>query len=64
MDSDWTPSEENPGYNSKTIQHGACTIIILRPALSTEEAKKREREVCTSLEHSLRPYFRRKEVKA
>ena len=34
MDSDWIPSEENPGYNSKTIQHGSCTIIILRPALS------------------------------
>ena len=55
MDSDWTPSEENPGYNSKTIQHGSCTIIILRPALSPEESKKREREVCASLEHSLRP---------
>lgn len=64
MDSDWIHSEENPGYNSKTIQHGSCTIIILRPALSPEESKKREREVCASLEHSLRPYFKRKEVKA
>lgn len=62
MDDNWTTSTECPGYRSKTIQYGSCTIVVYRPILDQEETRKRERQVCTALEHSLKNYFKRKEA--
>ena len=35
----------NPGYRTKTIKYGNCTIEINRPILTDEERLKREEEV-------------------
>ena len=35
----------NPGYRTKTIKVGNCTIEINRPILTDEERLKREEEV-------------------
>lgn len=56
----WTPSEGRPGYTSKTIQHGACTIVIHRPILTEPEREKRERRVRETLEHEMTKYITRK----
>ena len=39
----------NPGYRTKTIQFGNCTIEINRPILTDEERQKREEAVRDAL---------------
>lgn len=39
----------NPGYRTKTIKVGNCTIEINRPILTAEEMARREEEVRTAL---------------
>ena len=48
-------------WTNKAIQHGNITIVVHRPVLSKEETAKRERQVVTALESSLRAYVERKE---
>ena len=55
----WTPSQANPGYMEKTIQHGAATITILRPVLNDAEVASRTRNARTALESAMREYIRR-----
>lgn len=62
--SEWTTSESNPGYRTKTVQYGNCTIIIERPILSPAEQAKREAHVKATTERALRDYFMRKEATA
>ena len=38
---EWAESPDHPGYRVKVIQHGACTIQILRPELDAGEQAKR-----------------------
>ncbi len=45
----WAASPEHPGYRCKTIQRGACTIVVHRPMLTDKERIKRERVVETVL---------------
>lgn len=59
--SDWKASETKPGYRTKTIQYGSCTIIINRPILEAEEQKRREQQVRKGVERGLRDYLIRKE---
>lgn len=61
---EWAESPEHPGYRVKTIQHGACTIQILRPILDEKEQAKREAHAKTVAERVLRDYYIRKERKA
>lgn len=51
--SDWT-TDARPGYRTKTIRSGNCTIIIHRPLLTKEETAKRERQVVDAMEGMLR----------
>lgn len=51
--SDWT-TDIRPGYRSKTIRSGNCTIVIHRPLLTKEETAKRERQVVDAMEGMLR----------
>ena len=60
----WVVSEEDPGYLTKTLQHGNCTIIINRPILDPAEQKKREQQLCRDLERGLQDYYARKGRKA
>lgn len=62
--SEWTVSETNPGYRTKTVQYGNCTIIIERPILTPAEQAKREAQVKATLERALRDHINRKEKKA
>lgn len=39
----------NPGYRTKTIKVGNCTVEINRPILTDEERLKREEEVKNAL---------------
>lgn len=39
----------NPGYRTKTIKVGNCTIEINRPILTADEQAKREETVRTAL---------------
>lgn len=39
----------NPGYRTKTIKVGNCTVEINRPILTAEEMAKREAEVRQAL---------------
>lgn len=59
----WAISPEHPGYRVKTIQHGTCTIRILRPELSEKERIKRETHVKAVAERVLSDYYNRKERK-
>lgn len=59
--SNWT-TDARPGYRSKTIKSGNCTIIIHRPVLTKEETAERERQVLSALEGSMRNYVLRKEI--
>ena len=61
--SEWKPSETKPGYRTKTLQHGGCTIVINRPILTPEEQKKREDQVIRNVELALRNYCKSKESK-
>lgn len=64
MSSDWTPATDRPGYRSKTIKRGPCTVVIYRPELNQDEAARRERHARETLERTLRDYLRRKEQRA
>lgn len=57
--SEWTSTL--PGYRTKTIKHGSCTIIVHRPILTEQEQAKRERQIQDSLSRGLSDYMRRKE---
>ena len=61
---EWNVSETRPGYRTKTLKYGNCTIIINRPILEPEERKKREQQVCKGVELGLRDYILRKEIKS
>ncbi len=58
--SEWTTSESSPGYRTKTVQYGNCTIIIERPILTEAEQAKREAQVKSTLERALRDYIKKK----
>lgn len=58
--SEWNVSEDNPGYRTKTIKHGSCTIIIQRPILTPAEQAKQEAQVKATMERALRDYVFRK----
>lgn len=58
---EWTISADNPGYRTKTLRHGNCTIIIERPILLKDEQEKREAQVKATVERGLRDYLIRKE---
>ena len=59
MSDNWT-TDVRPGYRTKTIQHGNCTIIVHRPILSDEERARREREVINAMETVMRGYVPKK----
>lgn len=59
---EWAEAPENPGYRVKVIQHGNCTIRILRPILDKTERTKRENYVKAVAESTLRDYYKRKEL--
>jgi len=40
--STWARTPERPGYRTKTIKRGNCTIVIHRPDLDEKERAKRE----------------------
>ena len=56
--SDWT-TDARPGYRTKTIRSGNCTIVIHRPLLTKEETAKRERQVLDAMEGMLREKVRK-----
>lgn len=56
--SDWK-TDARPGYRTKTIRSGNCTIIIHRPLLTKEETAKRERQVVDAMEGMLRERMRK-----
>lgn len=58
---EWVDSPEHPGYKTKVIKHGNCTIHILRPELDKAERAKREARVKTVAETTLANYYKRKE---
>lgn len=59
--SEWATAESSPGYRTKTIQYGSCTIIVERPILTETEQTKREAQVKATVERALRDYITRKE---
>ena len=48
MTSEWA-TDVNPGYRTKTIKVGNCTIEINRPILTADEQAKREETVRQAL---------------
>ena len=58
---EWASSPDHPGYRVKIIQHGACTIQILRPELDENEQTKREAHLKAVAERTLLNYYKRKE---
>lgn len=62
----WTASAARPGYVTKVVQAGACTLVLHRPELSKEERARREKYTREALEPIMRDYYRtqkRKEQK-
>ena len=59
MSDNWTTGIR-PGYRTKTIQCGSCTVTVHRPILSDEERDWREREVIGALESVMRSQMRKK----
>lgn len=55
--STWTPSPDRPGYRTKVITHGNCTIEVLRPDLTADEAAKREKHAKSVMESALKNYI-------
>lgn len=47
-------------YNTKTLQHGACTIHVHRPILTEAERTKREQAAKDTLGRVLAGYKRKK----
>ena len=60
--SEWVETPENPGYLVKVIQHGDCTIQILRPILDKTERTKREEYIKAVAGTTLANYYKRKEA--
>lgn len=58
---EWVSSPDHPGYKTKVIKHGNCTIHILRPELDQTERAKRESHVKAVAEKTLLHYYKRKE---
>ena len=58
---EWVASPDHPGYRMKVIQHGSCTIQILRPELDEKEQAKREAHLKSVAERTLANYYKRKE---
>lgn len=58
---EWVDSPEHPGYKTKVIKHGNCTIEIFRPDLDPRERAKREAYVKAVAESTLLNYYKRKE---
>lgn len=58
----WADSPEHPGYKTKVIRHGNCTIHILRPELDKAERAKRENHAKAVAEKTLANYYKRKEM--
>lgn len=56
----WTTSQARPGYIEKTIQHGAATIVIFRPAVEQAEQARREDRARTALESAMKDYLYRR----
>ena len=56
----WTPSPDHPGYRVKFITYGNCTIEVLRPDLTADEAAKREKHVKNVMESALKNYIYKK----
>ena len=46
---EWTTGVR-PGYRTKTLRHGNCTIIVHRPILEPEEMARREKQVINAME--------------
>lgn len=49
MDSDWK-TDVHPGYRTKVVRVGNCTVEINRPLLDAAEYAKREEQVKRALE--------------
>lgn len=58
--SDWTTGV-CPGYRTKTLRHGNCTIVVHRPILSREETARQEKQVLAAVEATMKHYIERKE---
>lgn len=54
---------ECPGYRTKTLKRGNCTIVVHRPILTEAERIKQEERVVTTLTHC-KSFIHRKETKA
>ena len=59
--SQWVDSPEHPGYKTKVIKHGNCTIHIFRPELDKTERAKREASIKAVAAKTLLNYYKRKE---
>lgn len=49
----------NSGYISKTLKYGQVTITVRRPVLDDGEREKRQKQIVSGLENSLRDYLRK-----
>ena len=47
--STWTATPEHPGYRTKTLKRGNCTIVVHRPKLTDKDRATRERIVESAL---------------
>jgi hypothetical protein len=59
----WTPSADHPGYRTKVITSGRCTITLLRPDLAEDERAKREKHAVSVMENALKNYIHKGEKK-
>ena len=50
---------ENTTYISKTLKYGQVTITVRRPVLDDGEREKRQKQIVSGLENSLRDYLRK-----
>ena len=50
---EWTTGVR-PGYRTKTLRHGNCTIIVHRPILEPDEMARRERQVIDAMTVAMR----------
>lgn len=48
MEAEWT-TDVHPGYRTKVVRVGNCTVEINRPLLDAAEAAKREEQVKQAL---------------
>lgn len=59
----WTPSADHPGYRTKVIKHGSCTVELFRPDLPEDERAKREKHAKSVIETALKNYIYKGEKK-